>query len=197
MNYYKNNIRHVKGDTLAMALIVEGLGQEFESIYFTCRNNLNDDGVILFAKSLYNGISLIEYDEEHDIRKYMIRIDPYDTKDLQAGTYFYDEQVAVNGDVFTIMKGKFIIEQDVTRTSEIPYDPELYIKVYLDVINGEVIESATIDKLDYLNETKSQIKGNLNDLFDAEIQSNDTFRSYVTKIDELYSEYPGEELEGV
>ena len=47
---------------------------------------------------------------------------------------------------------------------------------------------ATIDKLNYLNETKSQIKTALNDL-GAEITDNDTFRSYVTKINELYDEY--------
>lgn len=50
---------------------------------------------------------------------------------------------------------------------------------------------ATIDKLNYLNETKSQIKSALNDL-GAEITNDDTFRSYVTKINELSEEYPTE-----
>lgn len=50
---------------------------------------------------------------------------------------------------------------------------------------------ATIDKLNYLNETKSQIKNALNDL-GAEITSDDTFRSYVTKINEISEEYPTE-----
>ena len=48
---------------------------------------------------------------------------------------------------------------------------------------------ATIDKLNYLNETKELIKDKLNDL-GAEITDTDTFRSYVTKINELYEEYP-------
>lgn len=48
---------------------------------------------------------------------------------------------------------------------------------------------ATIDKLNYLNETKSQIKSALNDL-GAEITNDTTFRSYVTKINDLYDEYP-------
>lgn len=52
---------------------------------------------------------------------------------------------------------------------------------------------ATIDKLNYLNETKEQIRVALNDL-GCEISENDTFRSYVTKINDLYSEYP--QLEG-
>ena len=50
---------------------------------------------------------------------------------------------------------------------------------------------ATIDKLNYLNETKSQIKTALNDL-GCEISESDTFRSYVSKINELATEYPTE-----
>ena len=52
---------------------------------------------------------------------------------------------------------------------------------------------ATIDKLNYLNETKEQIKDALNNL-GAEITDEDTFRSYVDKINELADEYPNEEV---
>ena len=139
MNFYKNNITAVRGDTFSHVLEVEGLGQEFESIYFTIRDSLNDDSNILVEKSLYNGISLVEEDLQKDIRKYMVRIDPNDTKDLQAGTYFYDEQVAVNGDAFTIMKGQFILQQDASRKVAPPVNPYEWIDLYLDAINGEVI----------------------------------------------------------
>lgn len=47
---------------------------------------------------------------------------------------------------------------------------------------------ATTDKLEYLEETKGLIKDKLNDL-GAGITENDTFRSYVSKINALYSEY--------
>lgn len=139
MNYYKNDIRHIRGDTLSHPIFVENLNEDLESVYFTCRDSLNDNSEVLIEKSLNNGITYMYYDEENDIRTYVVRIDPSDTKDLQAGTYYYDEQITVNGDVFTIMKGKFIIEQDATRKSTTPEDPELYIKEYLDLINGEVI----------------------------------------------------------
>ena len=115
MNYYSNNIRHNKGDTFSCALVVEGLGQDLDEISFTCRENLNDSSEILFSSTLDDGISLVEYDSENDIRKYAIRVEPNKTKNLQAGSYYYDEEVKVNGDVFTIMKGKFIIEQDSSR----------------------------------------------------------------------------------
>lgn len=48
--------------------------------------------------------------------------------------------------------------------------------------------STTTDKLEYLDETKNQIKTALNEL-GAEISDSDTFRSYVTKINNLYEEY--------
>lgn len=115
MNYYKNNIRHVKGDTFSSALTVEGLGQDLNSVYFTCRDTLNDDSTVLFEKSLGNGITLVEYDSENDIRKYAVRVAPADSKNIQAGSYFYDLQVNVNGDIFTIMKGKFILEPESSR----------------------------------------------------------------------------------
>ena len=49
---------------------------------------------------------------------------------------------------------------------------------------------ATIDKLNYLNETKEEIKVALNTYFNLQIQDDDTFRSYITKINELYNDYP-------
>lgn len=118
MNYYRNNIRHIKGDTFSSGLIIENLNQDLDSVYFTCRDNLNDNSEILFESSLNDGITLVEYDEHKDIRKYAIRIEPSKTKDLQSGTYYYDLEVGVNSDIFTIMKGKFIIEQDSTRHIE-------------------------------------------------------------------------------
>ena len=118
MNYYTNNIRHVKGDTFSCGLTIEKLDQTLDTIYFTCRENLNDNSEALFVKSLNNGITQVEYNEEKDIRKYAIRIAPEDTKNLQSGTYFYDLEVGVNDDIFTIMKGKFIIVQDSSRGGE-------------------------------------------------------------------------------
>ena len=115
MNYYRNDIKHNKGDTFSCALVVEDLGQDLDAVSFTCRENLNDNSEVLFSSTLGDGVSLVEYDEENDIRKYAIRVAPEKTKDLQSGTYYYDEEIRVNGDVFTIMKGKFVLEQDSSR----------------------------------------------------------------------------------
>lgn len=193
MNYYKNNIRTIKGDTFTNAIVIEGLGQVPESIYFTCRDSLNDDSNILFEKSLNNGITQVSYDEAKDIRTYIVRLAPNDTRNLQAGTYYYDEQIAVNGDVITIMKGRLILEQDVTRKTATPFDPEQYLKIILDEVNGEVIGITLIDKSTYLIETKELIKNALNQFFDAGMTSADTFRSVATTINEIYEDYPQSE----
>lgn len=118
MNYYYNNIRHIKGDTYSCALEIEDFDQEFDSIYFTCRDGQNDDSEVLFEAGLNDGISIVEYDAETNTRKYAIRVAPAKTKNLQVGTYYYDLQVGINGDIFTIMKGKFIVEQQATRKEE-------------------------------------------------------------------------------
>lgn len=115
MNYYKNNIRHIKGDTFSCGFTVEDLGQNIESAKFTCRDSLNDNSEVLFQKTLNDGITLVEYDSENDIKKYAVRVPPDDTKNLQAGTFYYDLEIGVNGDIFTIMNGRFIIEQDSSR----------------------------------------------------------------------------------
>ena len=115
MNYYQNNIRHIKGDTYSCGLKLEALGQEPESIYFTCRDGLNNDSEVLFEVSLGDGISQVEYNSQKDIREYAIRVAPALTENLQTGTYYYDLEIGVNSDVFTIMRGTFIIEQECTR----------------------------------------------------------------------------------
>ena len=115
MNYYTNNIKHVKGDTFSCALVVENLGQELDAISFTCKENGNDNADTLFQCKLNDGITLVEYDAEKDIRKYAIRVEPEKTINLQSGTYYYSEEVQVNGDVFTIMRGRFVLEQDYSK----------------------------------------------------------------------------------
>ena len=188
MNYYTNNIRHVKGDTFSCAMEIDELGQDLESVYFTCRDSLNDDSELLFEVSLGNGITLVEHDQENDIRKYAIRIPPSATKDLQSGTYYYDLQIGVNSDIFTVMRGEFILEQEATQDTAPAPDPEAYIKVILDQINGEVIGTTVVNKTDYLAETKSLIRTNINN-FGGNIGTSDTFRSYAGAISTIRSQF--------
>jgi hypothetical protein len=49
--------------------------------------------------------------------------------------------------------------------------------------------STTLNKLEYLDETKKEIKNALNTNFNSGITDEDTFRSYVTKINDIYTNW--------
>ena len=49
--------------------------------------------------------------------------------------------------------------------------------------------STTLNKLEYLEETKGEIKNALNTNFNSGIGENDTFRSYVSKINDIYTNW--------
>lgn len=116
MNFYSKDIKNVRGDTYSIGFKVEGLNQELNSVYFTCRDNLTDESNVLFQKKLEDGITLIE--QQEDIYSYNVRVAPEDTRNIQSGIYYYDLQININEDIFTIMRGKFIIEQDCTWEEE-------------------------------------------------------------------------------
>ena len=63
---------------------------------------------IVFQKSLDDGIT------KQGTGVYLVRISPEDTQEIDAGEYYYDLVIGVNGDVFTILKGILVIEHDVT-----------------------------------------------------------------------------------
>lgn len=101
------NIIMIRGDTVAFGMEIDGLDEDLDFCYFTCKENYTDEAN-LFQKSLGDGIKKIE------TGKYSIRIAPEDTKDAEAGMYFYDLTLGVNGDVFTVKNGVFCIKWDVT-----------------------------------------------------------------------------------
>lgn len=113
MRMLKNdlNIEFTRGDTFSFGVKLYELGQELEGAKFTCKLN-QDDETPLFQKTLNNGIYLAGSDL--DDYSYKVRVAPEDTKDLEPGKYFYDLQIEVNDDVFTILKGVLTLEFDVT-----------------------------------------------------------------------------------
>ena len=101
------NISMVRGDTLSFAFEVEGI-DSLDTAYFSCKVN-SDDQNYVFQKSLSSGISLV------DEGKYRVRVAPSDTENIEVGYYYYDLEIGVNGDVFTILRGRLKIDQDITR----------------------------------------------------------------------------------
>lgn len=101
------NISMVRGDTLAFGIEIEGLEQDLDSAHFSCKESYSATSYI-FHKTLEDGISKVSDGQ------YRVRVAPEDTQGIDAGNYYYDLQIGVNSDVFTIMKGSLTIEPDVT-----------------------------------------------------------------------------------
>lgn len=103
------NITMVRGDTLSFNVEVTDAGGdliEIDSAYFTCKKLSTDDSNV-FQKALGSGISMLD-------DCYVVRVAPEDTRNVNAGQYFYDMQIGVGEDIFTILKGVLEIEQDVS-----------------------------------------------------------------------------------
>lgn len=107
-NYPNYQIDMVRGDSLSFGLEFEGLGQNLDSADFTVKKD-DSDATVLIHKDLSDGISKTED------YKYIVRLAPEDTANLDAGYYHFDMQIGVNSDIFTIMLGILVLEQGVTE----------------------------------------------------------------------------------
>ena len=105
------NISMVRGDTLSFGVEYDGTEQDLDAAYFTVRDSVNSSQITL-QKTLGYGIT------KSDTGKYVVRVAPNDTNIIPAGAYYYDLQAELNGDVFTLLKGALIIEQDITQITQ-------------------------------------------------------------------------------
>ena len=104
-----SNITMIKGDTVAFNCIAYDENHDpltVDSAYLTCKKVPSRDDII-FQKSLGDGIT-------QSGGMISIRIAPEDTREVDAGEYFYDFQIGVGADVFTLLNGSLQIVQDVT-----------------------------------------------------------------------------------
>ena len=103
------NITMVKGDTLSFDVQIfdeNGDAMVIDSAYITCKKRPNSTDKV-FQKSLGNGI--VQSDG-----LLLVRVAPEDTQDAEAGEYFYDFQIGIAEDIYTIMIGILSLEQNVT-----------------------------------------------------------------------------------
>lgn len=116
------NIAMVKNDTMSFGFQIQGLGgQTPTEIYFTCKENPSDRDY-LFQKVIGNGVDLKSYDAETDTLTYTLRVAPSDTENIEVGRYFYDLEIHINKDTYTMLKGRLSIDWEVTSIDN--EDPE-------------------------------------------------------------------------
>lgn len=102
------NITMIKGDTLSFnAQIIDENDEPMtvDSAYFTCRKSTTSENV--FRKSLGDGIT-------QEDALLTIRVAPQDTVEADSGNYYYDFQIGIGEDIYTVMIGMLTIEQDVS-----------------------------------------------------------------------------------
>ena len=107
------NLSMVRGDTLTFGVELEDengelFTQDLETAFFTCKKSFDSDEAI-FQKDLTFGISKV------DTGKYVVRVAPADTEHIEAGKYYYDFEIGINSDIFTVLKGVLTVENDVTN----------------------------------------------------------------------------------
>lgn len=106
--FQDQNISMVKGDTLAFNCEVFDKNNNpmtVDSAFITCKK-IPTASEYVFQKSLGDGIS-----QENGILS--VRVAPEDTAETDAGQYYYDFQIGVGDDVYTIMIGTLSLEQDI------------------------------------------------------------------------------------
>lgn len=97
---YAVDLRDANGDEMTFNENIE--------MYFTVKPNAKTDPAT-FQKSIGNGITYSQTD-----KKYHVVISPTDTAELSYGVYVYDITVKKDNDRFTVVKGKFTVDYEVT-----------------------------------------------------------------------------------
>ena len=103
------NITMTRGDTVTFNIQVfdeNGDPVTIDSCFFTCKKRASSTETV-FQKSLGHGITQSD-------GLITVRIAPEDTREVDEGEYFYDCQLGVANDKYTIKKGVLTIEWDAT-----------------------------------------------------------------------------------
>lgn len=106
----------VRGDTFAFDLRLNDVEPEsVKAIYFTAKKKQTlPDSDAIFQKTIGDGIT----QDEEDIQLWHVRVAPEDTTNVASGGYYYDIQVNIEDDVYTLFGGKIDIQQDTTARRE-------------------------------------------------------------------------------
>ena len=114
LNHNQMDIETTVGDTISFGFQMEGLGEDVDSAFFTVKENYTDEGPLLQV-SLGDGIEKYEPEDPSEEGIYTVHISAERASVLPIGTFYYDLQVGLRGDVYTLMKGIMKVTYDVTR----------------------------------------------------------------------------------
>ena len=95
------NIALPQGDTLAFGMLFDGLSTDLTSAEFSVKKSYSDNTYVIH-KTIGSGITKVS------TGKYNVKLSPTDT-DIDAGNYFYNLDVTISSDVFTLLRGMLTI----------------------------------------------------------------------------------------
>lgn len=116
-NYITKNLQMVVGDTESFGFELsdsQGGAITLNTAYFSCKNNAQDSTYV-FQKSLNDGITAAGNNQ------FIVRIAPQDTVLLNPGQYWYDLEIGVDDDIFTIFRGVLELVPEITSANSIIY----------------------------------------------------------------------------
>ena len=116
-NYITKNLQMVVGDTESFGFELsdsQGGAITLNTAYFSCKNNAQDSTYV-FQKSLNDGITAAGNNQ------FIVRIAPEDTALLNPGQYWYDLEIGVDNDIFTIFRGVLELVPEITDPNSIVY----------------------------------------------------------------------------
>lgn len=103
----EKNLKVIRGDTFSFGVEFEGLNADLDSAYFTIKESFSGENIV--QKSLGDGITKVADG------KYKVRVAPTDTVNLNSKNYYYDFQIGVDDDIYTLLYGMIELLPDVTR----------------------------------------------------------------------------------
>ena len=159
----EQNINITRGDTCSFNIqfvdFAGDLEHDVQDMFLSVKEDINSPTI--FQKSLGNGISKVIDNV------YVVRIAPEDTEDMALGYYYYDFEVKINDDVFTLLKGVMQITYDVTEPTSVvtiaPYAELQDIRVGYDGIVYPSAGDAVRDQVNDLHEEVDVLDGRMDE----------------------------------
>lgn len=161
-NYITKNLQMVVGDTESFGFELsdsQGGAITLNTAYFSCKNNAQDSTYV-FQKSLNDGITAAGNNQ------FIVRIAPQDTVLLNPGQYWYDLEIGVDDDIFTIFRGVLELVPEITSANSIIYKNVEWGNIIGTLSDQTDLQDVLNAKADSENLSAVATSGVYNDLLD-------------------------------
>lgn len=117
LNAIEQDIQMVKGDTCIFNFQIAGLGEGVSPSFVLACKTIPDStvGNSFSVSSASGDIVQEEYDSSTDTYTYSVCISPGKTTVRNAGRYYYDLQMTLDDNIYTLMRGRLELLYEVSE----------------------------------------------------------------------------------